>query len=343
MIIVLKKDITPVQKENIETFLRSFETSPSYWKNNGYDVIGLLEQDLSIWEKDLEKMEGIEKIIPIKKEYKRIASELPPKIINYKGVEIGKNTFNVIAGPCTVKSYEELKKIAVSLKKMGIKLLRAGAYKLRTSPYSFQGLGEEGLKIIKRVCDETGMLSVSEIVSTEDVEIVSKYIDIVVVGTRNMYAYPLLKKIGKIKNPVILKRGFSATLEEWLLAAEYIAESGNPNIILCERGIRTFERYTRNTLDISMIPAVKILSNLPIIIDPSHSTGRSEMVKSVSWAAMAAGADGLIIEAHYNPIESIVDSRQTIDLKILKEILAQKEKLTELWGKNGTKRNKETT
>jgi len=333
MIIVLKKEITASQKDKIESFIRSFDTSPSYWKNNGFDVIGILEQDLSIWENDLKNMAGVEKVIPIKKEYKRIASELPPKIIKYKGVEIGKNTFNVIAGPCTVKSYEELKEIAISLKKMGIRLLRAGAYKLRTSPYSFQGLGEEGLKIIKRVCNETGMLSVSEIVSSEDVEIVSKYIDIVVVGTRNMYAYPLLKKIGKIKNPVILKRGFSATLEEWLLAAEYIAESGNSNIILCERGIRTFERYTRNTLDISMIPAVKILSNLPIIIDPSHSTGRSEMVKSVCWAAMAAGADGLIIEAHYNPIESIVDSRQTIDMGILQEILDQKDKLTGLWDK----------
>ena len=333
MIIVLKKEITASQKDKIESFIRSFDTSPSYWKNNGYDVIGLLEQDLSIWENDLKNMDGVEKVIPIKKEYKRIASELPPRIIKYRGVEIGKDTFNVIAGPCTVKSYEELKEIAISLKKMGIKFLRAGAYILRTSPYSFQGLGKEGLKIIKRVCDETEMISVSEIVSPEDVEIVSKYIDIVVVGTRNMYAYPLLKKIGKIQNPVILKRGFSATLEEWLLAAEYIAESGNPNIILCERGIRTFERYTRNTLDISMIPAVKLLSNLPIIIDPSHSTGRSEMVKSACWAAMAAGADGLIIEAHYNPIESIVDSRQTIDMGILQEILDQKNKLTALWNK----------
>jgi 3-deoxy-7-phosphoheptulonate synthase len=333
MIIVLKKHITKLEKEKIENLIRTFTTTPSYWKNNGYDVIGLLEQDSSILENDLKKMKGIEKIIPIKKEYKRIASELPPRIIKYKGVEIGKNTFNVIAGPCTVKSYDELKKIAVSLKKMGINLLRAGAYKLRTSPYNFQGLGNEGLKIIKQVCDETGMLSVSEVISLEDVELVSKYIDIVVVGTRNMYSYPLLKKIGKIKNPVILKRGFSATLEEWLLAAEYIAESGNPNIILCERGIRTFERYTRNTLDISMIPAVKTLSNLPIIIDPSHSTGRSEMVKSVCWAAMAAGADGLIIEAHYNPVESIVDSRQTINLEILEEIVSQKERLTNPWNK----------
>ncbi len=253
--------------------------------------------------------------------------------IEIKKQLISRNTFLLIAGPCTVENYEDLLSIVKKLKHMGIKFFRGGAYKMRTSPYSFQGLGERGLKYIKKVSEQTGMISVSEIISPEDVAVMSKFVDILQVGTRNMHNYPLLSKLGKISNPIILKRGMSSTIEEWLLAAEHIIESGNTKVILCERGIRTFENYTRNTLDVSAIPAVKSLSNLPIIIDPSHSSGKREMIKSLSWAAVAAGADGLMIETHFAPDTTICDSEQTIDFKMLEEIMEPMENLISLWDK----------
>jgi 3-deoxy-7-phosphoheptulonate synthase len=186
---------------------------------------------------------------------------------------------------------------------------------------------------MKKVSDETGMISVSEVVSVEDVETIKNYVDILQVGTRNMNNYRLLFKLGKVKNPIILKRGFSSTIEEWLLAAEHIIEAGNKNVILCERGIRTYETYTRYTLDISAVPAIKELSNLPVIVDPSHSSGRREMIKSLSWASIAAGADGLLIETHFSPDKTVCDSKQTIDLEILEDIIKGNEKLLDLWNR----------
>ena len=257
-----------------------------------------------------------------------------PLEICIKGQKIGRGHCTMISGPCTIENYEDLYAVVLELKKMGIHFFRGGAYKMRTSPYNFKGLGKTGLEYIKKVADETGMISVSEVVSSEDVEMIKEYVDILQVGTRNMSNYRLLLKLGKVKNPVILKRGFSSTIEEWLLAAEHIIEAGNPNVILCERGIRTFENYTRYTLDISAIPAIKELSNLPIIVDPSHSSGRREMIKSLSWAAIAAGADGLLIETHFSPDETVCDSKQTIDLEILKDIIKGNEKLLKLWNKD---------
>ncbi|MEA2095630.1 MAG: 3-deoxy-7-phosphoheptulonate synthase [Candidatus Cloacimonadota bacterium] len=254
-----------------------------------------------------------------------------PLEINIKGQKIGRGHFTMISGPCTIENYEDLYAVAVELKKMGIHFFRGGAYKMRTSPYNFQGLGKKGLEYMKKVANETCMISVSEIVSSEDVEMIKEYVDILQVGTRNMSNYRLLFNLGKVKNPIILKRGFSSTIEEWLLAAEHIIEAGNPNVILCERGIRTYETYTRYTLDISAIPAIKELSNLPIIVDPSHSSGRREMIKSLSWAAIAAGADGLLIETHFSPDNTICDSKQTIDMEILKDIIVGNEKLLGLW------------
>jgi 3-deoxy-7-phosphoheptulonate synthase len=256
-----------------------------------------------------------------------------PLEINIKGQIIGRGHFTMIAGPCTIENYDDLYAVAAELKKMGINFFRGGAYKMRTSPYNFQGLGKKGLEYMKKVSDEIGLISVSEVISVEDVEMMKNYVGILQVGTRNMSNYRLLLKLGKVKNPIILKRGFSNTIEEWLLAAEHIIEAGNPNVILCERGIRTYETYTRYTLDISAIPAVKKLSNLPIIVDPSHSSGRREMIKSLSWAAIAAGADGLLIETHFSPDNTICDSKQTIDLNILKEIISGKDTLLNLWNK----------
>jgi 3-deoxy-7-phosphoheptulonate synthase len=248
-------------------------------------------------------------------------------------LEIGGETFSLIAGPCTIENYDDLLRIAIKLKEMGIKILRGGAYKMRSSLHDFQGLGGEGLEMIQAVCRETDMFSVSEVISPDHVELMSRFVDILQVGTRNMNNYPLLKKLGSVENPIILKRGFGNTIEEWLLAAEYIYCGGNKGIILCERGIRSFETYTRFTLDIAAIGAVKSLCNLPVIVDPSHSCGRRELIRSLSWAAIAAGADGLMLETHFDPDNTLCDSKQTINLQELETIIKPIDKLTKLWDK----------
>jgi 3-deoxy-7-phosphoheptulonate synthase len=255
-------------------------------------------------------------------------------VLDVKGHKIGGDWFTTIAGPCTIENYTDLLQVATYLKTLGVRMFRGGAYKMRTSPYSFQGLGEEGLQIIKRVADELDMISVSEVVSVEDVELMAEHIDILQVGTRNMHNYRLLKKLGGIGKPVILKRGMCSTYDEWLLAAEHIKAAGNDRIILCERGIRTFDnKHTRNTLDISAVTTCQELCPYPIIIDPSHSGGRRSLVRSLSWAAAAAGADGLILETHFQPDIAICDSQQTIDFTELKEIISKLPELAALWNK----------
>ena len=225
---------------------------------------------------------------------------------------IGDKELMIIAGPCSVESYEQLIEIANRVKKAGAKYLRGGVFKPRTSPYEFQGLGNEGLEILKRVREETGLKIVTEIMSVDDIDLFEKEVDIIQVGSRNMQNFDLLKKLGKTKKPILLKRGLAATIEEWLLAAEYIIDAGNPNVILCERGIRTYETTTRNTLDISAIPLIKKVSHLPIIVDPSHAAGIRWMIEPLSKAAVAAGADGLIIEVHNNPDKALSDGAQSV-------------------------------
>ena len=263
----------------------------------------------------------------------KLVKSKDPLEINIKGQKISQNNFTIIAGPCTIENYNDLYEIASQLKSFGINFLRGGAYKMRTSPYDFQGLGKEGLRYIKKVADELEMVSVSEIVSAEDINEMKEYVDILQVGTRNMHNYRLLNRLGKVKNPILLKRGMSSTIKEWLFAAEYIIHNGNPNVILCERGIRTFENSTRNTLDLSSVPIVKSLTNLPVIVDPSHSSGRRELIKPLSFAAMAVGADGLLIETHFEPDTTVCDSFQTIELDVLKEIIKQKDKILSVWEK----------
>jgi len=256
------------------------------------------------------------------------------KVLDVKGQKIGGDWFTIIAGPCTIENYEDLYRVASFIRKLGVRMFRGGAYKMRTSPYSFQGLGEEGLQIIKKVADELDMISVSEVVSVEDVQKMTEYIDILQVGTRNMHNYRLLKKLGSINKPVILKRGMCSTYEEWLLAAEHIKAAGNDQIILCERGIRTYDsKYSRNTLDISAVSICQQLSPYPVIIDPSHSGGRRDLVKSLSWAAAAAGADGIILETHFQPDETVCDSQQTINFKAFEQIISKLPVLAALWNK----------
>jgi 3-deoxy-7-phosphoheptulonate synthase len=241
-------------------------------------------------------------------------------IVNVCGVEIGRD-FVVIAGPCSVESEAQILDAARAVKAAGADMLRGGAFKPRTSPYAFQGLGIQGLKILEKAKKETGLPIVTEVVDPRDVSWVAEFADVLQIGTRNMQNYSLLKEVGKSGRPVLLKRGMYSTLEEWLNCAEYILSEGNPDVILCERGIRTFETYTRNTLDLSAVPAIKELSHLPIIIDPTHSTGRISLIASMSMAAVAAGADGMIIEVHHKPEEALCDADQALTPDIFSNIM----------------------
>ena len=235
-------------------------------------------------------------------------------IINVGDAKIGKD-FLVIAGPCSVESEQQVMDIAVSVKKSGAQIIRGGAYKPRTSPYSFQGLGRVGLEYLRKAGDAVGLPIITEVVDTRDVFLVSEYADVLQIGARNMQNFSLLQEVGKVNRPVLLKRGMNATIEEWLNCAEYIMSSGNKNVVLCERGIRTHEKYTRNTLDLSAVVAIKHLTHLPIIVDPSHATGRREMIEPMSLASIAAGCDGLMVEVHNNPSVALSDAEQQLTLE----------------------------
>ena len=241
-------------------------------------------------------------------------------IIKISGVEIGRG-FTVIAGPCSVESEEQMFESARAVKAAGADMLRGGAFKPRTSPYAFQGMGLQGLKLLSQAGKETGLPIVTEVIDPRDVSWVAEFADVLQIGTRNMQNYSLLKEVGQTGRPVLLKRGMYSTLEEWLNCAEYILSEGNPNVILCERGIRTFETYTRNTLDLSAVPAIKELTHLPIIIDPTHSTGRINLIGPMSLAAVAAGADGIIVEVHYDPAKALCDADQALTPIIFKNIM----------------------
>lgn len=263
------------------------------------------------------------------REYKKEDS-----IIKVKGTVIGGKNIIVIAGPCAVEDKETIIKTAKAVKKSGAGFLRGGAFKPRTSPYSFQGSGEKGLQILAKAREETGLLVVSEVMDTKDVDLVNNYIDIIQIGARNMQNFQLLKAVGKTKKPVLLKRGLSATLKEFLMAAEYIMKEGNHNVILCERGIRTFVKYSRNTLDLNIIPALKKETHLPVIVDPSHGTGRTDLVIPMARAAIAAGADGLIVEVHPNPEKAISDKDQTLNLKQFDQLMKEIKPIAKAVGKD---------
>jgi 3-deoxy-7-phosphoheptulonate synthase len=252
-------------------------------------------------------------------------------VVNVGPVRVGED-FVVIAGPCSVESEEQALQTARAVKKAGANMLRGGAFKPRTSPYDFQGLGLKGLKILVMAKRETGLPVVTEVTDPRDVSWVSEYADVLQIGTRNMQNYSLLKEVGKVNKPVLLKRGMYSTLKEWLSCAEYILAGGNPQVILCERGIRTFETYTRNTLDLSIVPAVKEISHLPIIVDPSHGTGRLSLIEPMSLAALAAGADGIIVEVHYNPAEALCDKDQAMSPVLFSGMMAKLRNLKEALG-----------
>lgn len=301
--------ISTVEKKLINL---GFKTHPIY--GDIKTVIGAIGDKKFLDYQLIINLPGVENIVPIMKPYKLASRELKntKTIIQIDDIKIGGNELILMAGPCAVEDEETFYETARKVKEAGAKVLRGGAFKPRTSPYAFQGLEEEGLKMLNTARTETGLKVITEVIDTRDVEIVAKYSDILQIGARNMQNFRLLREVGTTNKPVLLKRGLSATIEEWLMAAEYIISAGNPNIILCERGIRTFETATRNTIDISAIPVIKELSHLPIIIDPSHATGTWKYVNALSKAAIAAGADGLLIEVHNNPEKALCDGPQSL-------------------------------
>ncbi|HBF36708.1 MAG TPA: 3-deoxy-7-phosphoheptulonate synthase [Firmicutes bacterium] len=283
----------------------------------------------------LENIPGVEKVIPILSPYKLAAKEVKPEgtSIQIGDLRIGGGYFGIIAGPCAVESESQLLEVADGLKKSGARGLRGGAFKPRTSPYSFQGLEEEGLKLLALAREKSGLPIVTELMNLPELDLVAKYADIIQIGARNMQNFGLLRAVGRQSKPVLLKRGLAATIEEWLMAAEYIMAEGNTQVILCERGIRTFETATRNTLDLSAVPLIKSLSHLPIVVDPSHGTGKRKLVLPMAKAATAAGADGLLIEVHPNPANAWSDGEQSLNLPEFQELIDEVEKLVLLEGK----------
>lgn len=277
-------------------------------------IIGVIGDKRVLCGVPLELMPGVEKLVPIVESYKLAGRTFKPEpsVIDVSGVKIGGKELVIMAGPCSVENRKQILEAARAAKKSGAQFLRGGAFKPRTSPYAFQGLEEEGLKLMQEAKEETGLLIISEVTSEKNVEIADKYVDMFQIGARNVQNFQLLREVGKSQKPVLFKRGPSTTIDEWLNAAEYIMSEGNYNVVLCERGIRTFETATRNTLDISAVPVVKSLSHLPIIVDPSHAAGKSQYVPSLSKAAIAAGADGLIIEMHPNPRCALSDAAQQL-------------------------------
>jgi 3-deoxy-7-phosphoheptulonate synthase len=314
MIIVMKSNSSENDIQDISKVLGGLGLGVHISKGSEKTLIGVIGDKRKLADVPLELMNGVERLVPIVESYKLASRTFQPEpsIVDVGGVKIGGKELVIMAGPCAVESREQILTSAAAVKKAGAQFLRGGAFKPRTSPYAFQGLEEDGLKLLKEAKEVTGLLVISEVTSEWAVEIADKYVDMFQVGARNVQNFQLLREIGRSKKPVLFKRGPSTTIDEWLNAAEYIMSEGNYNVVLCERGIRTFETATRNTLDISAVPVIKSLSHLPIIVDPSHAAGKAQYILPLSKAAIAAGADGLIIEVHPNPKCALSDAAQQL-------------------------------
>lgn len=328
MIIVMRPDATEEDLQSVLCEVRKQEVQVDIIRGVECTVIGLVGDTHNVDKEKLGIQNGVERILTVQEPFKKANRKFHPdnSVVCVRNERFGGGTFTVIAGPCSVESREQILAIAESVKRSGAGILRGGAFKPRTSPYAFQGLEKQGLELLRDVRDQTGMPIVTEIVSPKHVELFEMLVDVIQIGARNMQNFDLLKELGKTQKPILLKRGLSNTIEEWLMSAEYILSRGNPNVILCERGIRSFENYTRNTLDLSAIPAIKKLSHLPIIVDPSHATGKSFMVEPLALAAVAAGADGIMIEVHNDPQHALCDGPQSITPaafdKLMKKVTA---------------------
>ncbi|HEY9062027.1 MAG TPA: 3-deoxy-7-phosphoheptulonate synthase [Pseudobacteroides sp.] len=335
MVIVMQPGSKESEINEVSKVLESLGLGVHISKGTERTIIGVIGDKRLLNDVPLELMTGVEKLVPIAESYKLAGKTFRPEssIIDVGGVKIGGKKIVMMAGPCAVESREQILEAARAVKKSGAQILRGGAYKPRTSPYAFQGLEEEGLKYLKEAKDETGLLLITEVTSERAVESAASFVDMFQIGARNVQNFYLLKEVGRSMKPVLFKRGPSTTIDEWLNAAEYIMSEGNYNVILCERGIRTFETATRNTLDISAVPVLKSLSHLPVFIDPSHAGGKAQYVAPLSKAAIAAGADGLIVEVHPNPKCALSDAAQQLTPAAFDDLCKDISKIAEILGR----------
>ena len=336
MIVKMKKQATERNYEKLIKALKAKGYTIKDVSSETVRIFGVIGDTAALDINDVKAFEGVEQAIRVQTPFKQASRTFKEEdtIISLpNGIDIGGNEAVMIAGPCSVESERQMSLIAKNLSDNGIRVLRGGAFKPRTSPYTFQGMGEEGLQLMRKVADQYGMAVISEIPSSELIEVFEKYVDIIQIGARNMQNFQLLKALGSTQKPIMLKRGLSATIEEWLMSAEYILSNGNPNVILCERGIRTFETYTRNTLDLSAVLAVKELSHLPVIVDPSHASGRWSMIEPLSKAALSVGADGLMVEVHNDPENALSDGAQSLKLARFDRMMMSLKTMSETIGR----------
>lgn len=337
MVIIMNPDATAQNIDAIIEVIESQGLTAKVMEGAQQKIVGVIGDKTRLAACAIDAMPGVEQSVAISKSYKLASREFHPQssVIDVAGISVGGGDFVVMAGPCAVESRAQLLEAAEIARDGGAQFLRGGAYKPRTSPYSFQGLEEEGLKYLAEAREKTGLRVVTEVTEVEAVPTVAAYADLLQIGARNMQNFRLLKEVGRTNKPVLLKRGLAATLDEWLNAAEYILNEGNPNVIFCERGIRSYETYTRNTLDLSAVAAIKHLSHLPIIVDPSHGTGKWRLIKPMSLAAVAAGADGLILEMHPNPAKALSDGPQSLTPGNYKDLMRDVKKLANFMKSEG--------
>ncbi|HEY7201921.1 MAG TPA: 3-deoxy-7-phosphoheptulonate synthase [Candidatus Dormibacteraeota bacterium] len=331
MIIVMSHQAAKAQVDAVVERVREIGLRPEVSIGEDRAVIGVIGGNAYAYREAFSHLPGIQEIVQITKPFKLASREFQPRdtVVDVGGVPVGGDEVVMMAGPCSVEDRAMLLEVARFVAAQGARILRGGAFKPRTSPYSFQGLGEAGLRLLAEAREETGLRVVSEVVSPADVELVARYVDMLQVGTRNMQNYALLQEVGRSAKPVLLKRGMSSTVEEWLLAAEYVLSQGNRGVVLCERGIRTFENSTRFTLDLNSVPLVRELSHLPVVVDPSQGTGRWSLVRPMSLAAVAAGAQGLIVEVHPRPQEALSDGAQSLDFGEFERLTRELRRLLE--------------
>ena len=339
MVIIMNPDATAENIKDVIEMIQDAGLSAKVMEGSQQRIVGVIGDKTRLASCAIDALPGVERSVSISKSYKLASREFHPQssVIDVDGVPVGGDEFVVMAGPCAVENREQLLAAAEIAKKGGAQFLRGGAYKPRTSPYSFQGLEEEGLKYLAEAKEKTGLRIVTEVTEVDAVETVAEYADLLQIGARNMQNFRLLKEVGRTQKPVLLKRGLAATLDEWLNAAEYILNEGNPNVIFCERGIRTYETYTRNTLDLSAVAAIKHLSHLPIIVDPSHGTGKWRFIKPMALAAVACGSDGLIMEMHPNPAKALSDGPQSLTPENYYDLMDSVTKLAKFMKESGIK------
>ena len=324
MIVVMKPGASEAEVAGVAARLEALGFGVHLSRGAERTVIGAIGDKSVLAGVDLEAMDGVEKVVPIRQPFKLVSREFHREstVVDVAGVPVGGAEITVIAGPCSVESHEQLLRTAKAVKAAGARLLRGGAFKPRTSPYDFRGIGEEGLRLLAEVREETGLPVVTEVMRPDAVALVERYADCFQIGARNAQNFELLREVGQSRKPVLLKRGPGTTIQEWLMAAEYLLAGGNYQVILCERGIRTFETATRFTLDLNAVPVAKELSHLPVLVDPSHGTGRASLVPALARAGIAAGADGLLVEVHPNPAEALSDGAQTLNFEAFARLMA---------------------